>query len=187
MPGFSKFRLNPMLNLMKVFIYTALFVYFISRLTVIKQSEYYCYGVVLLGIFLSIAVLLGAASKNAKELGVINMIVRIFQTCTPGILICAQLILLIVIYAKNNDIIYGGKELPPMYNIFNNLIFAFLTIQVFLYMKFMNISIKKFEFSPQIINHWTPIFVPLFILAALLTSSCIGELWVIITKFTTDG
>ena len=181
MPDFS------MLNLMKVFIYTALIVYFISRITVIKQSEYYCYGVVLLGIFLSIAVLLGAAFKNAKGLGVINMIVRIFQTCTPGTLICAQLIFLIVIYAENNDIIYGGKELPPMYNIFNNLIFAFLIIQVFLYMKFMNISIKKFEFSPQIINHWTPIFVPLFILAALLTSSCIGELWVIITKFTTDG
>ena len=74
-----------------------------------------------------------------------------------------------------------------MFNLFNNLIFIFLAIQVYLYMKFMNRNVKIYEYNDFSNAEWAPIYVPAFILAGVLTSACIGELWVIITKFTTDG
>ena len=188
MVEFPKFRMQSILNLMKVLIYTALVVYFISRLTTIKYSEYYCYGVVMLGIFVSMVVLLGVSAKNVKQLGIIQMIIRLFQTCTPGMLILTQLIVLIVLFANNNDIIYDpGREMPKWYSVFNNLIFMFLAMQVYLYMKFMNTTIKKYEFGVSDVNKWSGTFLWLFVLATVLNSGCIGQLWVIITKFTTDG
>ena len=60
----------------------------------------------MLGIFVSMVVLLGVSAKNVKQLGIIQMIIRLFQTCTPGMLILTQLIVLIVLFANNNDIIY---------------------------------------------------------------------------------
>ena len=187
MADFPSFKMKPILNLMKVLIYTGLVVYLISRVTSIKYSEYYCYGTVVLGIFVSMIVLLGLASKNMKQLGIIQMIIRLFKTCTPGILIIAQLIALIVLFGINNDKIYSDKALPSMFNLFNNLIFIFLAIQVYLYMKFMNRNVKIYEYNDFSNAEWAPIYVPAFILAGVLTSACIGELWVIITKFTTDG
>ena len=187
MPDFPSFKMKPILNLMKVLIYTGLVVYLISRTTLIKYSEYYCYGTVVLGIFVSMVVLLGLASKNMKQLGIIQMIIRLFKTCTPGIVIIAQLIALIVLFGLNNDKIYSDKALPSMFSLFNNLIFIFLVIQVFLYMKFMNRNVRIYEYGDLSNTEWGPVYVPAFILAAVLTSACIGELWVIITKFTTDG
>jgi len=188
MVEFPKFRMQSILNLMKILIYTALVVYFISRLTTIKYSEYYCYGVVLLGIFTSMVVLLGVSSKNVKQLGIIQMIIRLFKTCTPGLLIIAQLIILIIIYATNNDIIYEpNRAMPGWYGVFNNLIFIFLGIQLYIYMKFMNITVRKYEFGDTTVTQWAPVFIPMFALATVLNSGCIGQLWVIITKFTTDG
>ena len=61
MADFPSFKMKPILNLMKVLIYTGLVVYLISRATSIKYSEYYCYGTVVLGIFVSMIVLLGLA------------------------------------------------------------------------------------------------------------------------------
>lgn len=115
MSEFPKFRMQSILNLMKILIYTALVVYFISRLTTIKYSEYYCYGIVILGIFVSMVVLLGVASKNVKQLGIIQMIIRLFQTSTPGLLIISQLVILIVLYATNNDIIYDRSRSRDAY------------------------------------------------------------------------
>ena len=188
MSEFPKFRMQSILNLMKVLIYTALVVYFISRLTTIKYSEYYCYGIVILGIFVSMVVLLGVASKNVKQLGIIQMIIRLFQTSTPGLLIISQLVILIVLYATNNDIIYDPDRAMPMwYGVFSNLVFILLAFQVYLYMKFMNQTIRKYEFGDSTLSQWAPVFIPAFMLATVLNTGCIGELWVIITKFTTDG
>ena len=147
MSEFPKFRMQSILNLMKVLIYTALVVYFISRLTTIKYSEYYCYGVVLLGIFTSMVVLLGVSSKDVKQLGIIQMMIRLFKTCTPGLLITAQLIILIILYANNNDIIYDpNRSMPVWYGVFNNLVFIFLAIQIYIYMKFMIFILQNIYF-----------------------------------------
>jgi hypothetical protein len=54
-------------------------------------------------------------------------------------------------------------------------------------MQFMNGNIKRIEFGDLTGSQWGPVYLPAFVLAAVLTSGCIGELWVIITKFTTDG
>jgi hypothetical protein len=141
----------------------------------------------MLGIFVSMMVMLGLSTKNVKEIGIIQMIIRLFKTCTPGILIIIQLLLLIVLFVINSDKIYGSNNLPPMFSIFNNLCFFFLAIQIYLYMQFMNGNIKRIEFGDITGSQWGPVYLPAFILAAVLTSGCIGELWVIITKFTTDG
>ena len=98
MSPFPNFRMNSILNLMNVLIYTGIFVYFISRLTPIPYSEYYCYGTIMLAIFVSMVVMLGISTKNVKEIGIIQMIIRLFKTCTPGILIIIQLLSLIVLF-----------------------------------------------------------------------------------------
>lgn len=186
MSPFPNFRMNSILNLMNVLIYTGIFVYFISRLTPIPYSEYYCYGTIMLAIFVSMVVMLGISTKNVKEIGIIQMIIRLFKTCTPGILIIIQLLSLIVLFTINSGKIYESK-MPPMFSIFNNLCFFFLAIQIYLYMQFMNGNIKRIEFGDLTGSQWGPVYLPAFVLAAVLTSGCIGELWVIITKFTTDG
>lgn len=113
--------MNSILNLMNVLIYTGVFVYFISRLTPIPYSEYYCYGTIMLAIFVSMVVMLGISTKNVKEIGIIQMVIRLFKTCTPGILIIIQLLSLIVLFTINSGKIYESK-MPPMFSIFNQYV-----------------------------------------------------------------
>jgi ABC-type arginine/histidine transport system permease subunit len=150
-------------------------------------SEYYCYGVITLGLLVSLVVMFGLATKDGNDNRTIQMVARIFKTCTPGSLIIIQLIFLIVLFIINNDKIYESENLPPMFSTFNNLCFIFLAIQLYLYMQFMDGSIKRIEFGDMTGSQWVPVYLPAFILAAVWSSGCIAELWVIITKFTTDG
>ena len=190
MAEFPTFRMNTILTLVKVLMWTAVLVYFISRLTNIKYSEYYCYGTMLLSIFVSMIILLSISAKGAESGGfpaIVRMMIKLFTSLLPGILLIAQLILLIVLFASYNDFIYSHKEMPSMFSIFNNLIFLFIILQLYLYQKYMNNRISVLEFNKIKGSEWTSVYVPAFVLASILGFSCTGELWVIISKFTTDG
>ena len=49
------------------------------------------------------------------------LVIRLFKTCTPGILIIIQLLSLIVLFTINSGKIYESK-MPPMFSIFNQYV-----------------------------------------------------------------
>lgn len=187
MANFPSFRFRTMFNSMKVLMWVSMIVYFISRLTKIKNSEFYSYGTLLGSIIVSMVLLLGLSTKNAKQDGVISMLMKIIRQSTPGLILSVQLIIMIVIYSLYGEKIYDMESLPTEYNIFNNIAFVFLLLQLFIYNKFISSALKKYDNGDSGESKWAGLYIPLFILGGVISSGSILKLWVIMSKLLTDG
>jgi len=102
----------------------------------------------------------------------------LYYSC-PALLILVQLGVLIGIMSANSDYLYTNVDIPYIFNVFNMTAVVMLLVQMFVW----NGIVKKILGKGGKIN---PMTVPGFILAFLLTSIAISQLYVILEFLRTD-
>ena len=163
---------------------------FISRDMVRHEySEVYSYSLLALAICFSGFLVLLAGLKSIKAgSGLLNgfkyifkVIIYVFTKCLPAILIATQLGVLIFMCSKHADILYNSSSLPSMFDVFNKMAAIMVLGQSYVWYKQVNKLVLGEDSGGR-----NPALIPGFILAAILSSVAISQMYVILEYLKTD-
>lgn len=163
--------------------------FFLSRSMIRHEySEAVSYGLIALAIFFSFFMVLLAGLKSMRAgSGILNGFKYLFKVilyaltkCLPAILICIQIGILIYIYIKHGNYLYTSDSIPGLFNTFSNMAAVMILGQSFVWYKQVNkIVLGENKYS-------NPALVPGFILAAILSTVAISQMYVILEFLKTD-
>lgn len=154
-----------------------------------KYSEVLCYGLMSLAMLVSLFLVLIAGVKHLKKtspgfMGALqkcyNLIIYIITKGTPALLILVQLGFLIYLMSSHADYLLNTETLPPMFNKFNISAAVMLMFQIFTWRNQVTNLILNRDSSKN------PLILPGFILAAILSSLAISQLYIILEFLKTD-
>lgn len=163
--------------------------FFLSRSMIRHEySEAVSYGLIALAIFFSFFMVLLAGLKSIRAgSGIMNgfkylfkVIVYALTKCLPAILICIQIGVLIYIYIKHSNYLYTSNSIPGLFDTFSSMAAVMILGQSFVWYKQVNkIVLGENKYS-------NPALVPGFILAAILSTVAISQMYVILEYLKTD-
>ena len=165
------------------------FIWFFVSTFLVKHmySEVLCYSMMLMSIVLSLFLMMSIGVIRMQGDNFIkktlNIVMFVITKCLPGILIAVQLGAMI--YIMNQNALYlhtTDKDNRPEYlNIFNGSAALGLIIQMWMYRNHLYKIILP-DGKPN-----SPAVLPGFILAGILTSWCITQIFVILKFLKVDG
>tara|TARA_Y100000591_G_scaffold332963_1_gene372711 strand:+ start:1587 stop:2213 length:627 start_codon:yes stop_codon:yes gene_type:complete len=165
------------------------FIWFFISTFLVKHmySEVLCYTLMLTSIIfslflmISIGVLRMQGSSFMKKF--FSIVMFVITKCLPGLLIGVQLAIMISLMSENALYMYSTptEDRPKKLDIFNGATALGITIQMFMYRNHLYRIIFP-DGSPI-----SPAVLPGFILVGILTSWCIGQLFVILKFLKVDG
>ena len=153
-----------------------------------KYSEALSYGLMELAVTFSLFLIFFKRVRNMNPgTGIVGMIKEIvdltkymLRRSTPGLLIIAQLGVLIWLMSTHADYLYENQNMPRMFGIFNSMTIAMIMGQCWVWRgKVLEIMTGKEVYK-------SPLVVPGFILAALLSGVAISQLYFILEFLRTD-
>ena len=163
--------------------------FFLSRSMIRHEySEALSYSIIALAIFLSFFLVLIAGLKSIRAgSGIMNGFKYLFKVilyclteCLPAILICIQLGVLIWICSKHANYLYNSESIPALFSTFNKMAAVMILGQSFVWYKQVN-KVVLGESGGR-----NPALVPGFVLAAILSSVAISQMYVILEYLKTD-
>ena len=163
--------------------------FFLSRSMIRHEySEAVSYGLIALAIFFSFFMVLLAGLKNMRAgSGIMNGFKYLFKVilyaltkCLPAILICIQIGILIYIYIKHGNYLYTSESIPALFNTFSTMAAVMILGQSFVWYK----QVNKIVLGEN--KDSNPALVPGFILAAILSTIAISQMYVILEFLKTD-
>ncbi len=162
--------------------------FFISTFLVRHMySEVLCYSLMLVSIIFSLFLMISIGVIRMQGDSFIkkflSIVMFVITKCLPGILIGIQLAIMIYLMKENALYMYTtpSEDRPKMLDIFNGGTALGIIIQMFMY---------RNHLYRVIFPDGTPISsatLPGFILVGILTSWCIGQLFVILRFLKVDG
>jgi len=154
------------------------------------RSEVVSYSLMEASVIFSLLLIFfkGVREISPRGLGIIGMFKKtvdltkfMLKRCTPGLLIMIQLAVLISLMNNNADFIFNSSDtLPLEYNIFNWLSMSMIIGQCWVWRN------KVFEIMTGQSVYKSPLIVPGFILAAILSGVAISQMWVILEMLRCD-
>ena len=163
--------------------------FFLSRSMIRHEySEAVSYGLIALAIFFSFFMVLLAGLKSMRAgSGIMNGFKYLFKVilyaltkCLPAILICIQIGILIYIYIKHGNYLYTSDSIPALFNTFSTMAAVMILGQSFVWYK----QVNKIVLGEN--KDSNPALVPGFILAAILSTIAISQMYVILEYLKTD-
>jgi len=163
--------------------------FFLSRSMIRHEySEAVSYGLIALAIFFSFFMVLLAGLRTMRAgSGIMNGFKYLFKVilyaltkCLPAILICIQIGILIYIYIKHGNYLYTSDSIPALFNTFSTMAAVMILGQSFVWYK----QVNKIVLGENKNNN--PALVPGFILAAILSTIAISQMYVILEYLKTD-
>ena len=163
--------------------------FFLSRSMIRHEySEALSYSIIALAIFLSFFLVLIAGLKSIRAgSGIMNGFKYLFKVilyclteCLQAILICIQLGVLIWIWSKHANYLYNSETIPALFSTFNKMAAVMILGQSFVWYKQVN-KVVLGESGGR-----NPALVPGFVLAAILSSVAISQMYVILEYLKTD-
>ena len=163
--------------------------FFLSRSMIRHEySEAVSYGLIALAIFFSFFMVLLAGLKSMRAgSGIMNGFKYLFKVilyaltkCLPAILICIQIGILIYIYIKHGNYLYTSDSIPALFNTFSTMAAVMILGQSFVWYK----QVNKIVLGEN--KDSNPALVPGFILAAILSTIAISQMYVILEFLKTD-
>ena len=164
--------------------------FFISRsLVTHKYSEAISYGIMSLGVILSVLLLisLSVIYKKKGDGGFMSMIKSLFQIIKSGIpawLLLAQMGVLIWLMVKHADYLYFNEDKPDLFNMFNYTSALLIFLQIYMWSNKVKKMLKLAGTGEEIKRSYINIGV--MILISLLSGICISQIYVILEKLRTD-
>ena len=153
-----------------------------------KYSEAVSYGLMELAVTFSLFLIFFKRVRNMNPgVGIVGMIREIIdltkymlKRSTPGLLIIAQLAVLIWLMTTHADYLFENENMPRMFGIFNSMTIAMIMGQCWVWRG------KVLEIMTGKEGYKSPMVVPGFILAALLSGVAISQMWVILEYLNVD-
>mgnify|MGYP001289493852 FL=1 len=153
-----------------------------------KYSEAVSYGLMELAVTFSLFLIFFKRVRNMNPtVGIVGMIKEIIdltkymlKRSTPGLLIIAQLAVLIWLMTTHADYLFENENMPRMFGIFNSMTIAMIMGQCWVWRG------KVLEIMTGKEGYRSPLIVPGFILAALLSGVAISQMWVILEYLNVD-
>ena len=162
--------------------------FFISTFLVRHMySEVLCYSLMLTSIILSLFLMtsIGVIRMQGDNFmkKFLNIVMFVITKCFPGILIGVQLAIIIYLMKENALYMYSTstEDRPKMLDIFNGATALGITIQMFMFRN----HLYRVIFPDG--NPISSAILPGFVLIGILTSWCIGQLFVILKMLKVDG
>ena len=158
-----------------------------------EYSESLSYGLISLAVSMSFfLVLIAGLSKIKPEDGILNHIKYIFKiamyclsNCLPAILILIQTLFLVWLFSKHSDYLYSSNKLPALFRTFNMMSIVMVVGQSYVWWQQLETVLiyagNKYEKGKK--KHT---LVAGFILAAILSSVAISQMYVILEYLKTD-
>lgn len=165
------------------------FIWFFISTFLVKHmySEVLCYSLMLISIVFSlflmtsIAVIRMQGSNFMKQF--LNITMFVLTKCLPGFIVAIQLVIMIKLMKDNALYLYSTptEDRPELFDVFNGASAFGLITQMFMYRN----HLYRVIFPQGESQSYTTVLG--FILVGILTSWCIGQMYVILNYLKVDG
>jgi len=114
---------------------------------------------------------------------IMKLVTFVLKRCIPGLLIMVQLAVLIWLMYEHADYLYQNENMPRMFGIFNAMTIALIMGQCWVWKDKVLLVMSSFKGKA---TSQSPLQVPGFILAAILSGVAISQMWVILEYLNVD-
>ena len=157
-----------------------------------KGAQSMAYGTLIFSVLIQGFVIIRSVSlrNRGKEEGIRSLIAEVTSNTMPPIFIILQLVILIMLYSSNKDIMSdkdASGNLPPMLARYNAAAFGFAMTQVALLYINKKKMIRGGTHAYPLMKYIEEAMVPGFIVLGSFTLLYTGLLYVVLIKFITDG
>ena len=172
----------------KLITVVGLLIFAISTVTKNVDGElaaYYWMGIGVVITFIMTTVML---SRTSKGEGVFSLLTKMAGLSLPTIATLAVIVVMIVIFHSVRSIlVQDAAHLPPEFYTFHYLTFAFLFLQLIMLYQFFGGEVKSILSKGKIPDPYRMAYIAGFIFSSIISLGSAAELYVIITRFITDG
>jgi len=152
------------------------------------DGELAAYYWMALGIVTTLVVTTVMLARTSKGEGMFALITKMAGLYLPSMATLVPIVAMIFIFhTVKNTLSKDAKHLPSQFYTFHYLTFFFLFLQIIMLYKFFGGEIKSILSKGKIQdpNKWA--FVSAFIFFSIISLGSAAELYIIITRFITDG
>lgn len=170
------------------FMVVGFIIFILSTFTNQPDGELASYYMLAIGLIFSLIMTLVFVSRETKgkHMGIFNLMKQMIGLVIPSIVTLIPVITLIVIFHEvKRVLVKDSSHLPGDFYLYHYITYIFLFMQIILLFNFFKGEIKDRILG--IVNTNRNVYMSLFVLTSLITMMSVGNLYVIITKFITDG
>jgi len=184
--GATWMKVENWLQVSKLLVGVGLVIFLISTLAKQVDGELAAYYWMAIGVVSTLIMTTIMLARRSKGEGVFNLISKMSALYLPSIATLLPIIALIVIFHEARNIMAkDASHLPTQFYTFHYLSFFFLFLQIIMLNQFLTGEIKA-QLGGQVDpNKWA--YVSAFIFFSIIALGSVAELYVIITRFITDG
>jgi len=184
--GATWMKVENWLQVSKLLVGVGLVIFLISTLAKQVDGELAAYYWMAIGVVSTLIMTTIMLARRSKGEGVFNLISKMSALYLPSIATLLPIIALIVIFHEARNIMAkDAAHLPTQFYTFHYLSFFFLFLQIIMLNQFLTGEIKA-QLGGQVDpNKWA--YVSAFIFFSIIALGSVAELYVIITRFITDG
>jgi len=174
------------LQISKLLVGVGLIIFFISTLAKQVNGELAAYYWMAIGVVSTLIMTTIMLARRSKGEGIFTLISKMSALYLPSIVTLLPIIALIVIFHEVKNILTkDAAHLPTQFYTFHYLSFFFLFLQIIMLNQFLTGEIKS-QLGGQIYPYkWA--YVSAFVFFSIIALGSVAELYVIITRFITDG
>jgi hypothetical protein len=152
------------------------------------EGELAAYYWLAIGVTITLIMTTIMLARKSKYEHWYNLAIKMISLFIPTLATLTPIIVMIWIFTTvKSTLSKDSAHLPPQFYTFHYLTFFFLFLQLIVLYQFFGGEIKSILSNGAIVdtNKWA--YVSAFIFFGIVTSGCSAELYVIITRFITDG
>ncbi len=179
---------NNWLMVSKLITVVGLLIFAISTATHTVDGElaaYYWMGIGVVATLVMTTVMLSRTSKGEGVLALIFKMGGLYLTTIATLIVIAVMIM--VFHSVRNILTKDAAHLPPEFYTFHYLTFFFLFLQLIMLYQFFGGEMKSILSKGKIPDPYRAAYIAGFILFSIISLGSAAELYVIITRFITDG
>jgi len=179
---------NNWLMVSKLITVVGLLIFAISTATHTIDGELAAYYWMGIGVVTTLVMTTVMLSRTSKGEGVLALIFKMGGLYLPTIATLIVIaVMIMVFHSVRNILTKDAAHLPPEFYIFHYLTFFFLFLQLIMLYQFFGGEMKSILSKGKIPDPYRAAYIAGFILFSIISLGSAAELYVIITRFITDG
>ena len=150
-----------------------------------ELAAYYWMGIGVITTLIMTTVML---SRTSKGEGVLSLLTKMAGLYLPTIATLIVIVVMIMVFhSVRNILTKDAAHLPPEFYTFHYLTFFFLFLQLIMLYQFFGGEMKSILSKGKVPDPFRAAYIAGFILFSIISLGSAAELYVIITRFITDG
>lgn len=153
-------------------------------------SQVTAYSLYLLASIIFFFLVTQSTTNTLRGKGMLEIVITIFKNTAPLLFVMIQVCILLAIFINHGEVMEAkdaSGNLPAMLTTYNYASFVFVTFQVLLLYVYTSKQLKQEKGSHPVIKAIETAMVPMFGTLGSISSLFIGLLYMVITRYITDG